>query len=250
LKKRVSAISFYNTLPFVYGLKNSEILSEIELTYDYPSLIAEKLEKGTTDIGIVPIAAISGIKNAEVFTNYCISADGPARTVILASECPPEEIKEIILDYQSRTSVMLIQVIAREFWKLNVSFRKGAPGYEKTEIKGNTAAIVIGDKAFLVENKYKYKYDLAEVWKKYTGLPFVFATWVCNCKLEDKFISSFNEAMKFGLNHIPEAAATAVFNGQTSISNIEYYLKNNMSYVLDNRRREAMKLFLKMVREL
>ncbi len=246
-KKRVSAISFYNTLPFIYGIKNNAIIDEIELLLDPPAICADKLIAGIVDIGLVPIASISEIKNAGIFSNYCIGADGPARTVILASDVPVEEIKEIVLDYQSRTSVQLIQILVREFWHYNINFKMGSLGFEETDIKGTTAAIVIGDKAFVVEKKYKYAYDLAEVWKNFTGLPFVFACWVTNCKLEKTFVEKFEEANHYGVSHISEAAMTVKFNGLNRIDDIEHYLKNNMSYVLDEKKKEAMQLFLKLI---
>lgn len=246
-KKRVSAISFYNTLPFIYGFRKNEIKEYIELSLDPPAICADRLIAGSVDIGLVPIASISEIKNANIFSNYCISANGAARTVILASQVPVEEIKEIILDYQSRTSVQLIQVLVREFWRFNISFRMGSAGFEETEIKNNTAAIVIGDKAFIVEKKYKYSYDLAAVWKKFTGLPFVFASWVANCKLESEFIDKFEEAMQYGVSHITEAASTAKLNGLNSILDIEHYLRTNMNYILDEQKKEAMKLFLELI---
>jgi chorismate dehydratase len=246
-KKRVSAISFYNTLPFIYGLKNNPVLNEIELFTDPPAICAEKLISGSVDIGLVPIVAISEIKNASIFSDFCIGSDGPARTVVLASEVPVEEIKEIVLDYQSRTSVQLIQVLVKNFWKYNISFKMGGIGFEEHDIKSTTAAIVIGDKAFIVEKKYKYSYDLAEVWKNFTGLPFVFACWVTNMKLDKQFIYMFENAIKYGISHTKEAAQTAKFNGLNSIPEIEHYLTFNMNYIFDEKKKKAMNLFLKMI---
>jgi chorismate dehydratase len=247
-KKKVSAISFYNTLPFIYGLKNSSVVENIELLLDPPAICADKLISGAADIGLVPVASISEIRNARIFTNYCIGADGPARTVILASDVPLEEIREIILDYQSRTSVQLIQVLVREFWHYKISFKMGTPGFEENDIKNTTAAIVIGDKAFVVEKKYKYSYDLAGIWKDITGLPFVFACWVTNCILEKEFTEKFESAIKYGVSHIPDAAKTAKFNGLKDISDIEHYLTTNMSYNLDGKKKEGMNLFLNLIK--
>jgi chorismate dehydratase len=249
-KKKVTAISFYNTLPFIYGISKNKILDDIELSLDPPAICADRLIAGSVDIGLVPVASISEIMNASIFSSYCIGADGAARTVILASEVPVEEIKEIILDYQSRTSVQLIRILVQEFWHYNIDFKLGNAGFEGTDIKNHTAAIVIGDKAFIVEKKYKYTYDLAEVWKKFTGLPFVFACWVTNCKLEKSFVNRFEEAIHYGITHISDAALTAKFNGLNCLSDIEDYLRNNMSYTLDEKKKEAMQLFLKMMKKL
>ncbi len=245
-KIRVSAISFYNTLPFVFGLKNTDIKNEIDLMLNFPAECATLLASGSAEIGLVPVATIPEINNVNLFSEYCIGSNGNARTVILASEKPWKEINEIVLDYQSRTSVALIKLIAKEFWKIDVNFRIGAPGFELNEIKNRTAAVVIGDKVFSIEKKYNYVYDLAKVWKDFTGLPFVFACWVSNCNLDKGFINNFEEAMHYGISHIPEALASVKINGTIQQNEIEDYLTNNMSFELDERKKEAMKLFLKM----
>jgi chorismate dehydratase len=249
-KIRVSAISFYNTLPLVYGLKNSKVIDEIELALDTPAECANRLMTGSADIGLVPVAVIPEMKGVKIFSNYCISADGPARTVVLASEVPLQEITEITLDHHSRTSIMLAKIIFNKFWNLKVSYKPGFPGFEKTEINRNKAAVVIGDKVFAMEKKHKVVFDLAEVWKKFTGLPFVFACWVANRPLEDAFVKSFEGAMQYGINHIKEAARTATLNGIRDYESIEHYLHNNIKYQLDDKKREAMKLFYQLAEKI
>ena len=39
------------------------------------------------------------------------------------------------------------------------------------------AGLLIGDPAMMVQTDGLYAYDLAEVWRAKTGLPFVFAVW-------------------------------------------------------------------------
>jgi chorismate dehydratase len=246
-KYKVSAVSFYNTLPLVYGLKNSPLINEIELSVDNPARCAEKLIEGSADIGLVPVATIPFIKNANVFSQYCIGATGKVRTVILASDVPLHEIKKIILDSHSRSSNELAKIMAKEFWKINVGFQNGYEGFENIEIKGNTAAVVIGDKAFGIEKKHSYIIDMAEEWKKFTGLPLVFACWAANKPLEEEFIRKFDDSMKFGLGHIHEASLTANLNGFLDYESIEYYLRNNISFIFDEKKKEAMKLFLEML---
>jgi len=42
-KIKVTAVSYLNTKPFLFGLKHSPVLNEIELTTDLPSVIAKKI---------------------------------------------------------------------------------------------------------------------------------------------------------------------------------------------------------------
>ncbi|MDB4127109.1 menaquinone biosynthesis protein, partial [Flavobacteriales bacterium] len=174
---KISAVSYLNTIPFVHGLKQSELIKIIDLQLDYPSICAEKLINGIVDLALVPVAVIPKLKEAHIISDYCIGANGAVDTVCLYSDVPIEEIESIALDYQSRTSVALLKILLNEYWQLNPELKKANVGFEEN-IKGNHAALVIGDRAFALNTKYAYIYDLSAIWKKMTGLPFVFAAWV------------------------------------------------------------------------
>jgi len=73
-KNRVSAVSYTNTKPFVYGLQHSEIIDLIDLSLDIPSDCAKKLINDQADIGLVPVAALLDIPRYEIISDYCIGA--------------------------------------------------------------------------------------------------------------------------------------------------------------------------------
>lgn len=236
---RISAVSYLNSLPFVYGLQHSELKNECDIALDIPSVCAEKLITGKVDIGLIPVAAIPQVNNAQIISDFCIGADGEVKTVCLYSEVPLHEIKTILLDYQSRTSVMLVKILAKEYWKISPEFIAATKGFENN-IKGTIAAVVIGDRTFGLEKKHTY--DLAEEWKKFTGLPFVFACWVANKNLPKEFISVFNTALKSGLNNIEKTLnefSHPYINNETA----KKYLKENISYIFDKEKKKAMELF-------
>ncbi len=89
----------------------------------------------------------------------------------------------------------------KDFWKIEVDLKILLDGYQ-SEISGTTAGLVIGDRALEQRKISSFIYDLGEEWKKFTGLPFVFAAWISNKKLDDNFIKEFNKANAFGLNRI------------------------------------------------
>ena len=74
----------------------------------------------------------------------------------------------------------------------------------REKIKGNTAGVIIGDRALEQRLISTYIYDLGEAWKLHTGLPFVFAAWIANKKLPGDFIDKFNEANAQGLAHLDD----------------------------------------------
>ena len=186
-KIKISAVSYQNTIPFLYGMENSEFIDRNTcVSLDIPKLLDNEV-----DIGLVPIAILPQLSEFEIITDYCIGAEGDVKSVLLLSDVPLNKIEKVYLDYQSRTSVNLLIVLAQNFWKINPVFKHARPGYE-SEITGKTAGVVIGDRTFALKKNYKYAYDLAGEWTKFTGLPFVFACWVSNKKIDFDFIKQFN----------------------------------------------------------
>lgn len=238
---KVSCVSYLNSQPFIYGLKNNSIINEIKLSLDVPSVCADKLLSGNVDIGLVPVAIIPELKEFHIISDYCIGADGKIETVLLLSNVPLEKIETVLLDYQSRTSVLLLKILAERFWKISPLWIDGENNFEK-KISGTTAGLVIGDRTFALKNNFKYSYDLAEGWKKFTSLPFVFACWVSNKKIPGDFISRFNAALESGLKNISVVASQYPSNGFNPFD----YLTKKVSFTLDVNKKEAMKLFLEM----
>src|SRR5690349_15610060 len=110
-KIRVGAVSYLNTKPLLYGITRSPIAERIELVTDYPAKIAASLLDGSIDIGLVPVAIIPKMHEFHIISDYCIGAEGPVASVALFSEQPLENVKKVLLDYQSRTSVSLARVL-------------------------------------------------------------------------------------------------------------------------------------------
>ena len=96
---------------------------------------------------------------------------------------------------------------------------------------------------FSANKKYQYVYDLPEIWKEMTGLSFVFACWISKKNIDKNFVSEFNFALKFGLSEIDKSVEIEKHNF-THCKNPDDYLNNKISYILDKKKIEGMKLFL------
>ena len=243
-KIKISAVSYQNTIPFLYGIENSEFIDRNTcVSLDMPSECARKLLDNEVDIGLVPIAILPQLDEFEIISDYCIGAEGDVKSVLLLSDVPLNEIEKVFLDYQSRTSVNLMIILAQRFWKINPIFKHARRGYEK-EISGKTAGVVIGDRTFALKKNFKYVYDLAGEWTKFTNLPFIFACWVSNKKIDSDFIKQFNIALKLGIKNINESIK---IHSNKVISNEELanYLKNDVKFSLDEEKRKGLELFLK-----
>lgn len=241
-KIRIGAVSYLNTKPLLYGFEQGLLSRETTIITDYPSALAEKLLKDDIDIGLIPVAVLPALKERHIISEYCIGASKPVSSVCIFSEVPITEVKEIYLDYQSRTSVALAKILLKQYWKINPKFIPAHEGYEQ-KVSGHTAALIIGDRALYQLSSSRFHYDLAEAWQQMTGLPFVFAVWAANKKLPSEFVHAFNETTGLGLKHIPEIVAANPFEAY----NLQTYFTSNIDYRLDEAKLEGLNLFLEML---
>lgn len=233
-KIKISAVAYTNTKAFIYGLEHSSLLDQIDLSLDIPSDCAAKLIDGTVDIGLIPVAAFPFVPNANIVADYCIGSVGAVNSVFIFSKVPIHEVKTLKLDSHSRTSNNLAKVLLQFYWKLDAAVT--------TETEEETDAIVlIGDRTFGKKEDYAYAYDMGEEWMNFTGLPFLYAAWIANKTIPVDFITKFNAALKFGLDHRDVLLKTlpAVPN-----FDVEDYLMHKLDFELTDKKREAMELFL------
>jgi len=238
-KVRVGVVNYLNTKPLLYGLQHSTVINDMVLVQDYPAAIAKQLQENTIDMGLVPVAVIPKLSSAKVVSNYCIGCDGPVASVCLFSEVPINQVKKVLLDYQSRTSVELAKLLLREHWQLEPELIYTKSDYQ-ADIRGTTAGLVIGDRALAQRNISPFIYDLGEAWKIHTGKPFVFAAWIANKELDADFVEAFDEANALGLHNIVNVLAE-VSHPHFSL---EEYFTRYIQYKLDDAKREGMQLFL------
>ena len=238
-KIRVGSVSYLNALPLLYGLRQGMLKDKADLVLDYPSAIAADLVSGKIDVGLVPVAIIPELKEHYIVTDYGIGCDGEVATVCLFSDVPVAEITEIMLDYQSRSSVALLKILLKQFWKINPKLIPAFPGYE-TRIGGHTAGLVIGDRAFIQRKNSKYIFDLGQAWKEMPGRPVLFAAWIANKKLPAAFIPEFNMANRFGLDRLPELVAEINYPHY----DLYRYFTENIDYRIDASKMEALKIYL------
>jgi chorismate dehydratase len=223
----------------MYAFRHGRKIEGMEVVEEYPAKIASMLLNDEIDVGLVPVAIIPRLKEHYIIGDYCIGAEQEVASVCLFSEVPMAKIKKVILDYQSRTSVALARILIENYWKLPVVFEEAGVNF-RDEIKGTTAAVVIGDRAFEQRKMSPYQYDLAEAWIAFTGLPFVFAAWISNKKLSDGFIQAFNEANNVGLQNIDAVVA----ENTSPFYDLKKYYTRNISYNLTPQKRQGLERFL------
>ena len=234
----ISVVSYINSIPFVYGLEKLN-QQGIIISKDIPSECATKLIDGRVDIGLIPVAMISKVPNAEIISNYCIAADGPVASVLIVSNSPMDEINTIYQDSHSRTSVALAKLLMRDYWKKEVVWENEQINF--LDIQLTEAIVIIGDRALEHRHRFKYNYDLSEYWKKHSGLPFVFACWVANKKIDHHIIERLNHSFETGINSLDEYCDE--IETKNEITGREY-LTNFIKHELTEDAKKGLALFL------
>ena len=239
-KIKISAVAYTNTKAFIYGLEHSDIINKIELSLDIPSDCAAKVISDEVDMGLMPVAAIPLVPNANIVADYCIGSDGAVNSVFIFSDVPVKEIKTLRLDSHSRTSNNLAKVLLKFYWKKQVTFTTDPAA--KTD-----AVVLIGDRTFGKKDDYAFAYDMGQEWKNFTGLPFMYAAWVANKEISAEFKAEFNAALQLGLANRNEVLKTLPL---VNNFDLEDYLYHKLQFEVTEDRTKALKMFLKYIEEL
>lgn len=241
-KIKVAVVSYLNTRPLVRGFESGAMDSFMTLSDAYPSRLASMLIEDEVDMALIPVAMFPSVPHAEIVSDFCIATDGEVASVCIFSDCPIQEIEELVLDYQSRSSVALTRILLEQFWKISPVLVDAKPGFED-EVAGKRAALIIGDRALEKRNQYPFIYDLGEAWKAMTGLPFVFAVWVANKKIPADFLTQFNHAIANGFTELEEVIQSVDYPHY----DIRTYYTQNIQYKLTHEMRKGMDLFLNLI---
>lgn len=195
---RIGCVSYLNTLPLIEGL---ELLPEIELIKAVPSRLVSMLETGAADLALVSLidAARSSVPLA-ILPVGMIGSDGPTLTVRLYSQIPIQEITRVHADTDSHTSVALCRLLLSELYRVDAKVvdydareqmptSPDEPRDAETPSPWPEAVLLIGDKVVTGSPpavRYPHQLDLGEAWKELTGLPFVYAVWMCRASRADE----------------------------------------------------------------
>ncbi|MFE4955708.1 menaquinone biosynthetic enzyme MqnA/MqnD family protein [Streptomyces sp. NPDC056653] len=183
-RPRVGHIQFLNCLPLYWGLARTGTLLDLELSKDTPEKLSEQLVRGDLDIG--PITLVEYLRNADQFVAFpdiAVGCDGPVMSCVIVSQRPLEELDgaRVALGSTSRTSVRLAQLLLAERYEVSPDYYTCPPDLGLMMQEAD-AAVLIGDAALRASLHDAPRlglqvHDLGQMWKEWTGLPFVFAVW-------------------------------------------------------------------------
>lgn len=242
---RVGAVSYLNTKPLVWGL--AEASGEIELSFDYPSRLADRLAAGALDVALIPSVESFQDPNYRIVSNACIGCRGPVLSVKLLSRVPVERIRSLALDEGSRTSAALVRVLLAE--RHGISPEPAPWPLEADAAMATTdAVLLIGDRAMHSPGgPWELVWDLGDQWCRWTELPFVFAMWTARAGLSDDDLAEldaiFSRARDEGVNQLEAIAAAESPRLGLTEPECYNYLRHNLHFTLGPREQEGLVLF-------
>jgi chorismate dehydratase len=218
---RLGRIPYINCRP-VYGAIDRGIVSvSAELVTGTPAELNDLLVAGELDVSVISAVEYARhSKDLVLLPDLAISCDGPVRSVMLFSRTAVGRLdgRTILLTASSRTSVALLDLLCRDVWHITPRFaevRAEASDLDHLAALPHDAVLVIGDPALLLSARrsYPHQVDLGDEWKRWTGLPFVFAVWAARRGADRPAVHKIHQALldsrAWGLAHLDELAALA-----------------------------------------
>lgn len=231
---RVGRIPYINCYPVYGAIDRGVVPLPATLVDGVPSDLNARMAAGQLDISV--ISAVAYARDAArylLLPDLGITSDGAVRSVLLFSHVPAERLggRRVLLTRSSMTSVALLRLLFADVWHCAPEMAAGDA--ELTDVarfgtEPHDARLVIGDAALLLgaarsprdaaalpghAPAYEYVYDLGAEWKRWTGLPFVFAVWVAQRTTPVRDALGVHarliESRDWGLAHLDQLAAQA-----------------------------------------
>lgn len=249
---RIGRIEYANCTPLFHLLRERFPCDEYEFISGVPAALNALLADGRIDV--CPSSSIEYAIHSEryrILPDLSISSDGAVASVLLFSRVPVEDLhhRKILLSSESATSVNLLKVLMKQLYCCDCEYAVNKQNISDA-LSTAPALLLIGDAALRasIHEPDVMVYDLGEVWRKWTGLPFVFALWLCRIEVSENEIllelsRQLIQAKQLASLHYERIVTLA---GELSWMEPEHllsYWRNNISYHLDPRYISGLKLF-------
>jgi len=247
----VSAVSYLNTWPLVWGFLHGPQKGLFDFRFDLPAQCADAVGAGSADIGLVPSAELDRL-GLDYLPDVGIACGGPVRSILLISRRPFAEIRTLSVDSSSRTSVALARILLAERFGCTPVLTAHRPSLDEMLAECD-AALIIGDPALHLDPAIlPYQtLDLGAEWVAWTGLPMVFAVWAGRREfLTPDVAAAFRDSYAWGHAHNDELVARAHAERAFPLALAYDYFTRYIVYELTARHIEGLERFRSLVRQL
>jgi len=214
--------------------------------------MAAALRAGRVDVALIPVVEAFRDPRLQILQAPAIGCRRAVKSVRLLSRAPLKEVRVLLADSNSATSVLLSRLlIKRVFGVKNLQVKKtDTSRFKPTRLKAGEALLQIGDIALEPAPRGLKVRDLGLLWHRMTGLPFVFSPWmVLRGKVSRGATALLNKTVKEGMKRPSQVVrAYAPLRGRSPRPYVRY-LKENLSFRLGPSEWKAIRLFKRLLHE-
>jgi len=244
---RLAASSYLNSAPLIWSFLRGPHAGIVEFVEAVPARCALLLSQGEVDGALVPVIEYQRIEGGSLVANVCVGSQKEVLSVVLVSKNKRlENIQSVALDESSRTSATLVKVIFREFLEREPEWTTRAPDLEEM-LEKNDAALIIGDPGMKFPRQGLNVWDMASLWREYTGLGFVFAMWM----VRDEAVARAREvdfagARDEGVAHIEKIVQSYQDKIPMRVEELRNYLTQNIVFKVDESMERGVRLYFEL----
>ncbi len=252
---KIGFTNFINTAPVFETWKRTVKDQSCEIVEGSPVALSKKLAGGQLDLGLVSSYEYAlHPEKYRILSGLSISTNGSADSagsVFLFSHVPLSQLDQasVLLSSQCETTVALVKIILEEFNGIKPEYV--VDDVVSADMEQHKACLASGDDALrlVATSTYLYQFDLANIWKRETGLPFVFE--VCAVRerfflqqqeMTDKIHKELLRCRDEGIKALKEVASIAAPRIPMPVSSCVEYLQT-MEYDLGTQKQKALGVF-------
>lgn len=267
IKKKlvIAAIDFANPAPLMWDFEHAplrdELLERYQIISTTPVECARRMQAGTADIGLIPVAAYGAMSGAVIVPRCAIASLDHVQSILLVvrSEHGLRGVKRVALDTASLTSAAYTRILFSKFWNSAPDFVPHAPDLDAM-LRVADATLLIGDPALLAikdrvareeRTGERLDYlDLAHEWRAWTGTPWVSAFWAVREEAfgpetvsRTQLVEDFERSRDHGLRHLEDLAQEWSARVPLAAASLRTYFSDNIHYFLDDACLQGLELF-------
>ena len=244
---RLAASSYLNSAPLIWSFVHGSHRGSVDFVEAVPARCAQLLAGSTVEGALIPVIEYQRIEGGSLVPNVCVGSRKEVLSVVLVSRDKQlDSIDSVALDESSRTSATLVKVIFREFLDREPEWTTRAPNVEEMLDK-NDAALIIGDPGMGFRRRGLNVWDMAGLWRQYTGLGFVFAMWMVRDEASERArMVDFSGARDEGVAHLEDIVAAYQDKIPMPVEELRNYLTENIVFNVDESMERGLRLYFEL----
>lgn len=239
---RLAASTYLNSAPLIWSFLHGSKRGTVDFIDAVPARCAQLLSQNEVGAALVPVIEYQRIPGGALVPDVCVGSQSEVLSVVLVSKNTQlENISSVALDESSRTSATLVKVIFREFLEREPEWTTRSPNLAEM-LDRNDAALIIGDPGMTFPRTGLKVWDMATLWRNYTGLGFVFAMWMVGDEERAKEVD-FAGARDEGVTRIEEIVDA--YKDRIPMD-LRRYLTENIVYRIDESMQRGLQLYFEL----